>query len=80
MSEQLFNELCDAIDNNVMSKHSLKKVIELRENIKFVKDQFVSFCWAIFKASKFDSKKLYNAGLDDTHILTALKRIMSDFK
>jgi len=78
MSKELFGEVCDAIDS-VLSNHSLKVIIELRQNIKFVKSQFISFCWAIFHASKYDCKTLYAAGLDDTHIETAIKRILSDF-
>ena len=78
MSNKLFGELADSIDN-VMSKHSLKIITEHRRNVKYVKNQFVSFCWSMFYASKFDCKKLYNDGLNDSHIETALKRILSDF-
>ena len=78
ISKQLFGELSDSIDV-VMSKHSLQTIIKHRENIRFVKDQFVSFCWSMYHASKFDCRKLYNIGLNDSHIETALKRILSDF-
>lgn len=78
MSKQLFGEVADAI-NAVMSKHSLQTITAHRQNVKFVKSQFISFCWSMFHASKFDYKRLYGAGLDDTHIETALKRILSDF-
>lgn len=79
MSKELFRELCDAIDNNVISKHSLKKITEHRQNVPFVKDQFVSFCWDIFHGCKIDYNKFYDSGLNDCHIETALKRILSDF-
>ena len=78
MSKELFGEVCDAIDS-VLSRYSLKVIMDHRRDIKYVKNQFVSFCWAMFHASKYDYKKLYDAGLDDTHIETALKRILSDF-
>ena len=79
MPENLFGELCDAIDK-VLSAHSLKTITEHRNKVKYVKSQFVAFCWSIFYASKFDINKMYKAGLHDTHIETALKRILSDFE
>ena len=78
MTNELFDKLSDAIDG-VMSKHSLKVIMEHRRNVKFVKSQFISFCWSMFYASKFDCKELYASGLHDGHIETALKRILSDF-
>lgn len=78
ISQKDFVALSDSI-NAVISKHSLQAITEHRDNIRFVKNQFVSFCWSIFHASKFDYKPLYDAGLNDSHIETALKRILSDF-
>ena len=78
ISKQLYDELCDAIDN-VLSRHSLKTIVEYRNNVKFVKDQFTAFCFEILNSSNFDVMKLYDAGLNDNHIETALKRILSDF-
>ena len=79
ISNELFDELCGAIDS-VLSRVSLKVITEHRQNVKYVKSQFVAFCWSIFYASKFDYKKLYDSGLNDSHIETALKRILSDFE
>ena len=79
MSKELFNELCEAIDTNVMSTHSIETITGHRQSVKFVKNQFISFCWSIYHASKFDSNKMYKAGLNDSHIETTLKRILSDF-
>ena len=79
MSKKLFDELTDAIDE-VISRHSLQTIIKHRENVKYVNNQFVSFCWSIFDASKYDCKRLYDSGLNDSHIKTALKRILSDFE
>jgi hypothetical protein len=78
MSKELFGELSDAIDG-VLSSTSLGAMINYRNNVKFVKDQFISFCWGVFHASKTDYSKFYDAGLYDSHIETALKRILSDF-
>ena len=79
ITKDLFNELCEAIDK-VMQVHSLKTITEHRQNVKYVKNQFVAFCWSMLHASKYDTTKLYNAGLNDNHIETALKRILSDFE
>lgn len=79
MSKKLFGELSDAIDN-VMSKHSLKIITKHRQNIKYVKSQFISFCWSMFHTSKIGYTKFYYSGLNDSHIETALKRILSDFE
>ncbi len=80
MSKELFADLCDTIDTNVVSRHSLQKLIDHRQSVKFVKDQFIAFCWSVFHASKYNSNRLYDAGLNDSHIETALKRILSDFE
>jgi len=79
MPKELFDALCDTIDREVFEKHGLKTLIDYRKNVPYVKDQFVAFCWAVFHRSSFDVKKLYDAGLYDSHIETALKRILSDF-
>ena len=79
ISKELFGELSSAIDK-VMSSHSLKVITAHRQNVKFVKNQFISFCWSMFHASKFDCNQLYGQGLNDNHIETALKRILSDFE
>lgn len=79
MSKELFDKLADAIDG-VMEKYSLKIVTGHRQNINFVDNQFIAFCWSMFHASKFDYRELYDAGLHDIHIETALKRILSDFE
>jgi hypothetical protein len=78
MSKELFGELCDAIDS-VMERYSLNVILQHRRDVKYVKNQFVSFCWSMFHAAKFDYKLFYDAGLNDNHIETALKRILSDF-
>lgn len=81
MSKELFGKLADAIDG-VMEKYSLKIVTGHRQNINFVSvdNQFIAFCWSMLKASGFDCRELYDVGLHDSHIETALKRILSDFE
>ncbi len=79
MSKKTFGELADAIDA-VMEKYSLKKITEHRQNVKFVKNQFMAFCWSMFRISNFNIMVLYADGLNDNHIETALKHILSDFE
>ncbi len=79
MSKELFGSIADAIDI-VMSRHSLKTIVKYRQNVWYVENQFIAFCWSMFHISKFDYKTLYDAGLNDSHIETALKRILSDFE
>jgi hypothetical protein len=79
MAQKEFGLLSDIIDK-VLSAHSLKIIKEHRQNISFVNSQFVSFCWSIFHAGDPDYMMFYKVGLNDRHIETALKRILSDFK
>ena len=78
MTKETFGKLSDAIDV-VMSRYSLKVVLDHRHDVKYVKDQFISFCWSMFHATKLDYQIFYKQGLNDNHIETALKRILSDF-
>ncbi len=80
MTSKTYGELADTIDD-VMSKHSLKSMVKHRQTVKFVKSQFIAFCWSVFHASKFGEthREIYDT-LDDCHIETALKHILSDFK
>ena len=78
MDKPLYDTLCTAMDK-VFEAHSLETIKNHRETIPSAKDQFTSFCWSMFHVSKVDCNMFYNAGLNDTHILTALKRILSDF-
>lgn len=79
MKKQTFDELHNAIDK-VLSHYSSETVKKCRQNIKFVDNQFISFCWHMFYVSKFDCKRLYAEGLHDDHIETALKHILSNFE
>ncbi len=79
MTETTYDELQESIANTLLN-YKPEVITEHRQNVKFVKDQFIAFCWSIFNASKFDVMKLYDAGLNDSHIETALKRILSDFE
>ena len=80
VTSEIYDELADAIDD-VMSKHSLKVLVEHRQTVKFVKSQFIAFCWSMFHASKFGEthKEIYDT-LNDSHIETALKHILFDFE
>lgn len=79
MSKELFSMLSDAIDAT-LSCHTQAAALQHRNTVKYTNSQFIAFCWSVFHASKFDCTKLYNADLNDTHIETALKRILSDYE
>ena len=79
MSKELYTEIKQAIDG-VVEQHGIDRVKEHRRSVKFAINQFISFCWSMFHASNFEYRKCYDEKLDDVHIETALKRILSDYK
>ena len=64
----------------IIEQHGIDYLKRYRQSISFAKCQFTSFCWSIFHASKHDYKVLYDAGLNDNHIETAIKKILVQFK
>jgi hypothetical protein len=62
---------------------------KVRDSVPYVKDQFTSFIWKIYYASKNYYKStcnidlntlIRNEGLSDSHIETALKKILKAYK
>ena len=66
--------------NEVFDRHTQNEILDYRQKVKFVDNQFVAFCWGVFHAAKINPRKFYNAGLNDSHIETALKYILADYK
>ena len=68
--------------NIFLNKFDNERIIATRKNIRYVKDQYKSFCWYVFRCSgqSNDIRDLYNQGLDDIHIETALKKILIKYK
>ena len=79
MSKELYNELKTVIEKTIV-KHGIDVIKKHRQNVNFVKDQFISFCWSMYNASKFgeNNRGIYDT-LNDDHIETALKRILAEF-
>jgi len=78
MSKELYNELSKSIEL-VISQNGRDVIVKQRKAVKFTKSQFVAFCWSMFHATNMEYRKFYDADLNDSHIETALKRILSDF-
>jgi hypothetical protein len=62
---------------------------KLRDSVPYVKDQFISFIWKVYYASKNYYKITFNIdlnalirneGLSDSHIETALRKILKAYK
>lgn len=67
--------------NSLLSKYSEKEIIECRKTVKFVNDQFVSFCWLIFwEANKVEKVNDIARKYFDDHIETAIKKILEKYK
>jgi hypothetical protein len=78
-----FAELKKAIDGMDVNKAFIHKSGK-PQTIQSLQKQYLDaglsekrFRWDLFHASKFGSKKLYDEGLDDSHIDSALKAIIS---
>ena len=78
ITKKQYNEISTAI-NIVLSNHTTDAVREYRESISYANNQFISFCWSMLRISGYNVRPLYRTGLNDSHIETAIKRILSDF-
>ncbi len=60
----------------------VKNIIELRNTVKYVNNQFVSFYWKIFWVAMRTSPSLrvVASNYNDEHLNTALKRILKRYE
>jgi len=68
---------------NVLAKYTEEQILKHRKTVKFVTNQFNSFVWSIMHHIPVDSNmmtRLYGQGYNDSHIETALKRILKKYK
>ncbi len=79
MSKESYDALSEAITRTIV-KHGTEAMIKHRRSVGYVKNQFISFCWSVLHSTDFDYTKLYDEDLDDSHIETALKRILARYK
>ncbi len=66
--------------NKMENAYSIKAFRDLRETVKFANDQFISFIWAIYWQIKSSDRQIIAEGLNDSHIETALKTALKDYK
>ena len=68
----------------VLKKYKDSEVQKVRDTIPYYKDQYVSFVWHILRTIpnyyKTHVSLFYSKGLQDTHIETALKKILIQYK
>ena len=71
----------EATLKDLISNVGKKNVQDFRQSVPFVRDQFVSFIWAMLAKSTDHSfrRELYQY-LNDSHVETALRKILSEYK
>jgi hypothetical protein len=84
MTQKLF-ERFEAAINRTVRDYGPAPIEAHRQNVPFVGDQFTAFCWSVYKvANKREGFALtdaaYSEGLNDSHMLTAIKKILADYK
>ncbi len=58
-----------------------KNTLFVRQNVGFADSQFISFCWEVFWTVKKEIRDtIWQGGIGDNHITTALKKILIDYK
>ena len=85
MSQNTYNHIEMAIKGLRDYCSDSNEFNKLRESIPYAKDQFTSFVWKIYYASKnyynIDLHVLVSSeGLNDSHIESALKKILKSYK
>ena len=66
---------------NLLADYTEEHILAHKESVKFVHDQFTAFVWSIMHhlhSDVFD--RLYKQGYNDSHIETALKRILKKYQ
>jgi len=66
---------------DVLAGYTEEQILKHRQAVKFVKNQFIAFVWSI--AHHTDNNTiawLYGQGYNDSHIETALKRILKKYQ
>ena len=71
----------EATIKDFISNVGKENVKEFRQEVSFVRDQFISFIWAILAKSTDHSfrRELYTY-LNDSHVETALRQILAEYK
>lgn len=81
ISKEVYKTLENAI-NNTLSQFPESDIIEARKTVKFVNNQFISFCWLVLHktvSAHQELRDLLNNYLD-SHIETAIKKILIKYQ
>jgi hypothetical protein len=80
MKKEHFETLDKSIQE-VIRNVGIDKVKQFRKEIKFAKNQFISFIWAMFRtATDQDFRSELYTYLNDSNIETALKKILESYE
>ena len=66
--------------NTIENGYGIKAMTQHRNGVKFAQDQFISFIWSIYWMINAGDRKLIGEELNDSHIETALKIALKDYK
>jgi len=77
ITKQHYKELETSI-NEVLSEYPETDIKEARETVKFVNNQFISFCWLCLHKTVTKNQHLRDLlnNYLDSHIETAIKKIL----
>jgi uncharacterized protein YbaA (DUF1428 family) len=83
MTNDLYEYFDITINENIISA-GLDKVKDFRQTVLYTDNQFNAFCWAIYQSTNrlnsFQLGDLANQqGLEDSHKLTAVKKILKQY-
>ena len=81
ITKQHFEDLENHI-KHTLSQYPEEEIIQARKTVKFVKNQFIAFCWLVLHKTVKEHQSLRQL-LDnylDSHIETAIKKILIKYK
>jgi len=83
MTNDLYEYFDITINENIISA-GLDKVKDFRQSVLYTDNQFNAFCWSIYQSTNrlnsFQLGDLANKqGLESSHILTAIRKILKQY-
>jgi hypothetical protein len=84
MTNDLYEYFDITIQETILTV-GLDKTKDFRETVQYTTNQFNSFCWAIYQtANRLNGFKLGDMareqGLEDSHMLTAINKVLREYK
>lgn len=85
---KMTNDLLEYFDitiNEIIFTYGEDKIKAYRDTVKYTDNQFNAFCWGIYQTTnRLNGFKLGDMarkqGLNDSHMLTAIKKILNAYK